>query len=88
MRPLDELWEEDDCWVDEPPPPAWMPNIRTPAYLAARKRRVARLRQEIEAGTYRIPAEKVAWHFLYGRLRWGESLIDENGMRLDEQGRR
>lgn len=57
---------------------------RTPAYYAARFRRVERLREQIEAGVYEIPAELVAECILLGAPKWGEALIDKNGDRIDE----
>ena len=58
--------------------------MRSPAYWAARKRRVARLKAEIEAGTYFKDAWLVADSVLMGRTKWGEALIDDEGRRLDE----
>ena len=61
-----------------------MPPVCTPAYWAARKRRVARLKDEIETGTYFKDAWLVADSMLMGRTKWGEALIDANGRRIDE----
>ena len=79
----EELLDVEDEW-EQIRQPSDLGPIRTPKYLAARQRRIVRLRQEIEAGDYQIPAEKVAWHVLYGRCRWGEALIDDEGRRVDE----
>ena len=61
-----------------------MPPVCTPAYWAARQRRVARLKAEIGAGTYFKDAWLVADSMLMGRTKWGEALIDGDGRRIDE----
>ena len=61
-----------------------MPPMRPPAYWAARRRRVARLKAEVEAGSYFKDAWLVADSMLMGRTKWGEALIDDDGRRIDE----
>ena len=58
--------------------------MQTHAYWAARTRRVAKLKEEIGAGTYFIPSFLVAECIVMGRPKWGEALIDEEGNRKDE----
>ena len=57
---------------------------RTEAYWEARKRRVARLREQVNAGHYHKPAEWVAEAILWGRPKWGEALVTPEGDRVDE----
>ena len=83
----DELLDLEDEWDKVERTPSDLGPMRTPAYFEARRRRVERLRQEVEAGTYSIPAEEIAWCILFGRPKWGEALIDDEGLRIDEQGR-
>lgn len=82
----DELLDIEEEFEVLEKPPERMPKIRTPEFLAARKRRIVWLREQIEGGNYWRPAELIAEGILFGRPRWGESLIDEEGRRLDELG--
>jgi hypothetical protein len=83
----DELLDLEHEWEQIERSPSDLGPIRTTAYRAARRRRVERLRWEIDQGDYRKAAIDIAECILLGRPRWGEALIDDEGLRIDEQGR-
>lgn len=79
----DEILDLETEW-EETVERAYLGPIRTPEYWEARRRRVERLRLEVESGRYRKPALLIAECILLGRPKWGESFIDEQGRRVDE----